>query len=176
MTTLLFAAGWNDFAAILPIVVAVLVWVISHFAGQIQPKAPPRRPVQPAPPKGNPPQPASDSLRAEIDEFLRQAQAAREGRPANAPRRESQTQPNKTSDPVRSRPPRRVAGLPTRRGARKDETRPVPRLHRRRFSKLASQPQCGNLWRKALVPRISRSVRLSSATCKRNRMPSSKST
>src|SRR5437868_5514990 len=92
MACRLLAAGWNDFAAILPIVVAVLVWVISHFAGQVQPKAQQRRAVgQPKP--GGPQPPAKDPLQAEIDEFLRQAQSVREGKPADQRSRDSLSQP-----------------------------------------------------------------------------------
>ncbi len=126
MQIILLAVGWEDFLKLLPIVIGVLLWVISHFAGQVQPKIPPQRRPMGQPPQPGPPQPAKDSLQAEINEFLRQAQAAREGRSSNQPQRDT-AQPTQVSRPQRGRSFRRAAGSQPRRGARRDETRPVPR-------------------------------------------------
>lgn len=89
MSTYFFAAAWDDFFKLLPFIIVVLFWVINKFAGQLQPPQPPQKRVPPL----NPPEPRQQGagppgqqpLQAEIEEFLRQAQALREGRPA-APR------------------------------------------------------------------------------------------
>jgi hypothetical protein len=129
----LLAAGWEDLLKLAPIVIGVLVWVISHFAGQVKPKVPPQRRPIGQPPQPGAPQQAKDPLQAEIDEFLRQAQALREGRPAaqpqrpGSPQRDQPPQPARTADSQRSRPFRRPSSTPPKRGARRDETRTVSR-------------------------------------------------
>ncbi|HTQ38000.1 MAG TPA: hypothetical protein VMJ32_03180 [Pirellulales bacterium] len=85
MSILLLAAGWNDFLRLLPFVIAFLVWVIGRFASQVPQKPPQRGAAPPKPALPQPPKQAGDSLQSEIDQFLRQAQAAREGRAAAKP-------------------------------------------------------------------------------------------
>jgi hypothetical protein len=82
----LLAFGWNDFLTLMPFIIALLVWVIGRFAGQVPQKPPQRGAAPPKPlPQQQPPQGAGDPLQSEIDQFLRQAQAAREGRAAAKP-------------------------------------------------------------------------------------------
>src|SRR5215471_15564347 len=129
---LVFAAnGWVDFARVLPFVIAFLVWVIGRFASQV-PNKPPQRGQLPGKPVIRPqkPGPPGDSLQSEIDEFLRQAQAAREGRPAgNAGQASPSTAQSGTGkkseepdDTQRKRQPRRTVTRQMDRGARRDES------------------------------------------------------
>jgi len=122
------AVGWDIFLQILPFVIAVLVWVINRFATAAAQKPPPgkaamRRPAVPPAAK-----PVGDPLRNEIDEFLRQAKAAREGQ-GGAP----QEKPGQRGAPPEARPgqppiarPQRRMQPPTKRVARRDETRQTP--------------------------------------------------
>jgi hypothetical protein len=93
MPSPLLAAGWAEFLRLLPFVIAFLVWVIGRVATQL-PQKPPQRggaPPRPLPPQAS--KKVGDSLQGEINEFLRQAQAAREGRgakPGQAPAAQSQ--------------------------------------------------------------------------------------
>ncbi|MCC7083983.1 MAG: hypothetical protein IT427_03125 [Pirellulales bacterium] len=97
MLTPLFAANWGLLIEVGTIVVVALYWVISAFAKQIQPTPPRRtRPVE-APPSEERVQ-DRDPLQAEIDEFLRNAQAQREGRPED---------PNRSASQPANQPPRR---------------------------------------------------------------------
>jgi hypothetical protein len=85
MPLLLLAAGWADFIRLLPFIIAFLVWVIGRFASQIPQKIPQRGAAPPKPFAPPPPKQANDPLQSEIDEFLRQAQAVREGRASSKP-------------------------------------------------------------------------------------------
>lgn len=87
MTAFLFAAAWDDFFKILPFIIVVVVWVINQFAGKQQPPQPPGKRLPPIKPPAPLPRqqaapPGQQPLQAEIEEFLRQAQSLREGRPA----------------------------------------------------------------------------------------------
>ncbi len=137
MNCSLLAVGWEELFRLLPIIVAVLVWVISHFAGQA-PKKPPQR-SKPATLPNAPKQakPASESLQAEIEEFLKQAKAVREGKSASektAPSKATTQLPGdappKPLRPIEF-PPQKTArrSPPTlpKRGPRREETRPVSR-------------------------------------------------
>jgi hypothetical protein len=128
------AVGWDLFLQILPFVIAVLVWVINRFATAAAQKQPPgkaamRRPV--APPAGKP---AGDPLQNEIDEFLRQAKAAREGqgtapqpmRPAVQGEQRGAPPQSRPGQPPIARPQRRLQPPPGKRVARRDETRQPP--------------------------------------------------
>jgi hypothetical protein len=127
-------AGWDLFLQILPFVIALLVWVINRFATVAAQKPPPgkaamRRPAAPQAAK-----PAGDPLQNEIDEFLRQAKAAREGQGAAAqgmkpapPGQQRGAPPEaRPGQPPIARPQRRMQPTPGRRVARRDETRPTP--------------------------------------------------
>ncbi len=136
MNAVFFAAAWDDFFKILPFIIVVLVWVINQFAGKLQPPQPPVKrlppiqppaPGQPAVPRGQQP------LQAEIEEFLRQAQALREGRPvpqrnqAAADRRRAaaeQLEPGGAKR--RQRPPRRAPQGGTNPTLQRPSTANVP--------------------------------------------------
>jgi hypothetical protein len=135
----LFAFDWEVLFGVVFFVISGLLWVINRFAVPAgKPKAPPqRRPaggaVKPQP--GAPAPRAADPLQAEIEEFLRQAQARREGKPAPQPprapvampeRREPPPQPQRGNE-QRGRPPRRTTANQPKRGASREETRPVSR-------------------------------------------------
>lgn len=128
------AVGWDLFLQILPFVIAVLVWVINRFATVAAQKQPPgkaamRKPV--APPAGKP---AGDPLQNEIDEFLRQAKAAREGqgaapqpmKPAVQGEQRGAPRQSRPGQPPIARPQRRLQPPPGKRVARRDETRQQP--------------------------------------------------
>lgn len=134
MQLLLAAPGWVDFARVLPFIIAFLVWVIGRFASQV-PNKPPQRGQLPGKPVIRPqkPGPPGDSLQSEIDDFLRQAQAAREGRPAD---KTGQVSPStaqsgagrksgQPDDTQRKKQPRRAVTRQTDRGVRRDESRPI---------------------------------------------------
>src|SRR5262245_5152107 len=130
----LLAAGWEEFIKILPFVIAILAWVINHFAGQAA-KQPQRGGAQPKPAGAPKPKPAADPLQSEIDEFLRQAQALREGKAAPrgaAPkaadqRRDEEPRPAPMGDSRRESTPRRHVAKPPRRTSRREEQRqPAP--------------------------------------------------
>jgi len=129
----LLAVGWEVFLQILPFIIAILVWVINRFAASAAQRPPPRAGMRkpPAPPA----KPAGDPLRNEIDEFLRQANAAREGKGASAqamkPSMPAQQRggPPEATPPGQSpitRPQRRPQPLPGKRVVRREETRPTP--------------------------------------------------
>jgi hypothetical protein len=115
---------------LLPFVIAILAWVINHFAGQAA--KPPQRggaPAKPAvPPK---PKPAIDPLQSEIDEFLRQAQALREGKTATQRGPSSANRPAEAplaargDGSTRQPPPRRQPPRPPKRVPRREEPKPV---------------------------------------------------
>jgi hypothetical protein len=128
------AVGWDIFFQILPIVIAVLVWVINRFATAAAQKPPPGRAGMGKPAAPPVAKPAGDPLQNEIDEFLRQAKAAREGQaaaPAQAmkpgmPGQQRGAPPEaRPGQPPIARPQRRVQPTPGRRVARRDETRPT---------------------------------------------------
>jgi hypothetical protein len=132
MQLVLAAAGWVDFARVLPFIIAFLVWVIGRFASQV-PNKPPQRGQVPGKPVIRPqqPGPAGDSLQSEIDDFLRQAQAAREGRTAD---KAGQVSPStaqsgtgrksgQPDDTQRKKQSRRTVTRQTDRGVRRDENR-----------------------------------------------------
>ncbi len=134
MTSYLLAAAWDDFFKILPFIIVVLVWVINQFAGKLQPPQPPKR-VPPFKPPVPPPAqqaapPGQQPLQAEIEEFLRQAQAMRAGRPvpprnqpvAGPPPVAPQATPGGASR--RPRPPRRTP----QSGTKPTSQRPPPSL------------------------------------------------
>jgi hypothetical protein len=134
MTCILLAAGWDELFKYLPIILAVLFWVISHFAGQTPKKTPQRsRPSgMPASPKEA--KPANESLQSEIDEFLKQARAVREGKKAGGkvaiPPTLARDAPPKTSRPNEfptQRPTRRPTPMLPKRAARREETKPLVR-------------------------------------------------
>lgn len=135
MPCVLLAAGWNDFLEIIPIVIALLVWVISRFAGQVPQKPPQRgaRPVKPVPPQTA--KEAKESLQTEIDQFLQQARAARENRAMQRPgqtiqdiekRRSNIPVSGRPGSPQRQRPTRTIVAQP-KREPRRDEGKPTPR-------------------------------------------------
>ncbi|HEY2881773.1 MAG TPA: hypothetical protein VGJ15_05055 [Pirellulales bacterium] len=76
----LFAIGWNEVLPIVFVLVVVMGWVIRAFSAIVPKQPPPRQPVRPP---VNPPNAgkAADPLQSEIDQFLKQAQAMREGKP-----------------------------------------------------------------------------------------------
>jgi hypothetical protein len=134
---LLAAGGWNDFLRLVPFVIAFLVWVIGRFASQVPQKPPQRGVAAPRPNPPQPPKPAGDPLQTEINEFLRQAQAAREGRAAPKP---DQARPaaaqsgdmmtpssGRPGDVKRQRPSRRPPGAQPRRDSGREETRTTAR-------------------------------------------------
>jgi hypothetical protein len=133
----LIAAGWADFLRLLPFVIAFLAWVIGRFATQLPKKPPQRGPVPPRPALPQQPKKAGDPIQSEINEFLRQAQAAREGRaeskpgqpsPATAQSRETTTpSSSRPGDTQRRRSPRRSSSGQSDRGSRREETRSISR-------------------------------------------------
>jgi hypothetical protein len=126
MNSPLLAAGWDSFAIIVPIVVAILVWAINQFAGKIQPP-PAKRPMPPKPlPGTQPPQPGQQSLRSEIDNFLREAQAKREGRPVSQQPTTEATPPMTAAQRQASRPVRRSPDLAKRPPPREAPKPPPP--------------------------------------------------
>jgi hypothetical protein len=137
MDCTIFAVAWDELFRLLPIIVAVLVWVISHFAGQA-PKKPPQR-NKPATLPNSPKQakPANESLQSEIDEFLKQAKAVREGKAAtekSSPRKatsplagEGPSKPLRPVDFPPQKTSRRLAPTLPKRGPRREEARPVLR-------------------------------------------------
>jgi hypothetical protein len=137
MLSPLIAAGWPDFLRLLPFVIAFLVWVIGRFAGQLPQKPPQRGAIPPKRPPPQPPKKAGDPLQTEIDEFLRQAQAAREGRPAQksgqpspiaAQARETATPSSgRPGDAQRKRLPRRTLASQSEIGSRREESRSISR-------------------------------------------------
>jgi hypothetical protein len=133
MLSPLFAAGWPELLRLLPFVIAFLVWVIGRFASQL-PQKPPQR--GPAPPKLAPPPPPkkiSGPLQSEINEFLRQAQALREGRVASKPGQPASAQTSDSMKPSFGRPgdskgkrtPRRSSTAQSDVGSRRKENRPA---------------------------------------------------
>ena len=136
MTAFLFAAGWNDFLRILPIVVVILVWVINQFSGKLQAPQPPQKRVPPMNPQAAPPPrpqqgipPGQQPLQAEIEEFLRQAQALREGRPVpprNQPARPAVQQQAAPPGAGASRRPRQQQRRPQDADAKREPARPAP--------------------------------------------------
>lgn len=133
MTAFLFAAGWNDFLKILPIVVVILVWVINQFSGKFQAPQLPQKRVPPMNPPAAPPRaqqgvpPGQQPLQAEIEEFLRQAQALREGRPVpprNQPARAAAGQEGASAGA--SRRPRQSQRRPQDGTGRREPPRTAP--------------------------------------------------
>jgi hypothetical protein len=128
------AVGWDIFLQILPFVIAVLVWVINRFATAAAQKPPPGRAAMGKPAAPPAAKPAGDPLRNEIDEFLRQAKAARAGQgappAANKPAMPGQQRgappEMRPGQPPIARPQRRVQPPPGKRVARRDETRQSP--------------------------------------------------
>jgi len=82
MLSPLIAAGWPDFLRLLPFVIAFLVWVIGRFAGQLPQKPPQRGQFLRNDLRHNLRKKRAIRFKRKCDEFLRQAQAAREERPA----------------------------------------------------------------------------------------------
>lgn len=125
----LFAADWDVLIKVGGFIVVALYYLISAFAKKAEQRPPlPRRmqPVDRAPldePRLEVPpadrQKANDPLQAEIDEFLRKAQAQREGRPDDF----SSPQPPSSEPPRRPRPKRRSGSSTTRR---QSSQRPPP--------------------------------------------------
>lgn len=115
MAQVLFAVGWDGFVQAFLAIVATLVWAILHFGlEKIKPKDVGQpRPQRPGAPPVRPQKPAGDPLQAEIDEFLKKAQALREGRPgqpaapaaptaaARQPQRPAQAPPARRPRPQR---------------------------------------------------------------------------
>jgi hypothetical protein len=131
MSSPLLAAGWAEFLRLLPFVIAFLVWIIGRVATQLPQKPPPRGAV---PPKPLPPpqagQKVGDSLQGEINEFIRQAQAAREGRgakPGQVPAAQSKGSIASFSDRLSDSRQKRVFRRPGQsdRDSRSQEKRPT---------------------------------------------------
>jgi hypothetical protein len=134
----ILAAGWEELFGVVAFVITGLFWVISHFAGNAKPKAPPPRrpaggPPQPQVPQPNAPQ-AKDPLQTEIEEFLRQAQARREGKAGPTPRPQAKPQPVAGRDTFpdqrrdqRDRKGQRPPAGPKRSG-RREEPKPAPKV------------------------------------------------
>lgn len=146
MQLVLAAAGWVDFLRVLPFIIAFMVWVIGRFASQV-PNKPPQRGQLPGKPVIRPqkPGPAGDSLQSEIDEFLRQAKAAREGRTADKTGQVSPSTAQSGKKPgqldERKRQPRRTIARQTDRGVRRDEFRPLSQTPPSKSSKAESGGQ-----------------------------------
>src|SRR5262245_40664606 len=119
---LLLAAGWEELIKILPFVIAILVWVINHFAGQV-PAKPPQRGQAGKPPAPPRPKPANDPLQSEIDEFLRQAQAVRDGKQSRGktPARSEANPQGSRPDESQKRPARRPIQRTVKPTARREE-------------------------------------------------------
>jgi hypothetical protein len=107
----LFAADWETLFKVGGAIVVGLYYLISAFAKKVEQKPQPRR-MQPVngPQKEAPKQ--ADPLQAEIDEFLRKAQAQREGRRDDfePPKPQPSLEP-----PRRPRPKRRPVSSSSRR-------------------------------------------------------------
>src|ERR1700690_742513 len=137
MHVLFIAAGWIDFMRLLPFVIAFLVWVIGRFATNLPQKPPQRgvRPLKPAAPQM--PKQQGDPLQTEINEFLQQARAAKEGRASSKTgkvattteqsREKMPASSGRAEDAPRKRTPRRSATAQSDTGSRREEGRPISR-------------------------------------------------
>ncbi len=130
MPSPLLAAGWAEFLRLLPFVIAFLIWVIGRVATQLPQKPPQRGGVPPRPLPPQAPKKVGDSLQGEISEFLRQAQAAREGRgakPGQAPAAQFQGSIAPASGRPSDARQKRVARWPAQsdRDSRSQEKRPM---------------------------------------------------
>jgi hypothetical protein len=138
MNGALLAVGWDELFRLMPFIIALLFWVISHFAGQVQKKPPQRSKPATLPSSPKQAKPPNDALQSEIDEFLKQAKAVREGKTATAKptaasqsastsQRELPPKTARTAEFPSPRSPRRLPPMLPKRGQRRDETRPVVR-------------------------------------------------
>jgi hypothetical protein len=138
MDCTLLAVGWDELFRLMPFIIALLFWVISHFAGQVQKKPPQRNKPATLPNSPKQTKPVNDSLQTEIDEFLKQAKAVREGKAAtikptaaspssSASQRDLPQKTVRTAEFPSPKSPRRVPPALPKRGPRREESRPVVR-------------------------------------------------
>jgi len=132
MPSLLLAANWAEFLRLLPFVIAFLVWVIGRLATQVPQKPPQRGGIPPKPLTPPAPKKVGDSLQNEISEFLRQAQAAREGRAGaksdeSAPATAQITPSSGRPGDARSKRARRPMSEQSDRSSPSKENRPTSR-------------------------------------------------
>jgi hypothetical protein len=168
MQLLLAAPGWVDFARVLPFIIAFLVWVIGRFASQV-PNKPPQRGPMPGKPVIRPqkPGPPGDSLQSEIDDFLRQAQAAREGRTTGKAGQASPSTAQSEAGKKSGRPdetqrkkqqPRRTVTRQTDRGVRRDESRPLSQTSLSKSTTESSSQQESQPRRESLAEHVAETL------------------